>query len=220
MMKLIQRAYDLVIRPFLPYKISVHNGVPVRTRTKLLDMTDVFPEYEYPLIKGIRQQVECGDKVVIVGGGLGVSTVTAVHATGMKGNVITYEGSHTQYKSVKETIKINGVSDQVELDHAIVGSYTTFSERNWGDSGDVEVLDPVDLPKCDVLELDCEGAEQEILEEMEVCPRIIIVETHGFLDSTTDEVALILENAGYEIIEKETLDQRRGIDVLTAAQVE
>jgi hypothetical protein len=40
------------------------------------------------------------------------------------------------------------------------------------------VLPPSELPPCNVLELDCEGAEVEILREMNIQPRVILVETH------------------------------------------
>jgi hypothetical protein len=48
-----------------------------------------------------------------------------------------------------------------------------------------------------VLELDCEGSEVEILRELTVQPRMILVETHGIYDAPTDLVASLLEKRGY-----------------------
>lgn len=216
----IQSIYDTIIRPWLPYKISVHNGVPVKSRVKLLDFTEVFPDYEDPLISSVRRNVEVDDHTVIVGGGLGVSTIAAVRASGVQGEVTTFEGSRTQYETVKQTLSINDVENQVDLRHTIVGSYSDFSLDGWGEPDGANVFPPNELPDCDVLELDCEGVENEILSKMEIRPRVIIVETHDFLNSPKEEVIQTLRDVSYEITNTETLDEERGIDVLTAKDCE
>jgi hypothetical protein len=64
------------------------------------------------------------------------------------------------------------------------------------------VLPPSQLPPCDVLQLDCEGAEVEILRELTIQPRLILVETHGLYGAPTDVVASLLENCGYIVSDR------------------
>jgi hypothetical protein len=54
------------------------------------------------------------------------------------------------------------------------------------------------LPECDVLELDCEGAELDILRSMTISPRVILVETHGLYGSSSQEVDRQLTSLGYK----------------------
>ena len=55
------------------------------------------------------------------------------------------------------------------------------------------------LPPCNVLELDCQGAEVEILRELVIQPRVILVETHELYGAPTDLVASLLKRRGYII---------------------
>jgi hypothetical protein len=59
-----------------------------------------------------------------------------------------------------------------------------------------------------VLQLDCEGAEVEILRELIVQPRVILVETHGLFGSPTDLVASLLEKRGYVVSDRGVAEPR------------
>lgn len=214
----VHRIYNRLLRSYLPYRISVHNGIPTKRHARLLDFTDKFPEYEGALISAIRNQIQERDKVVVVGGGLGVSTVAAVNATGRRGSVVTYEGSKRQYNTVKETVQLNLVSDCVELNHAVVGSFSEHSSDTYGEEKDGGEVAPSMLPECDVLVLDCEGAEIEILYNMEQLPRVIIVETHAFLDSPEEQVREILSDKEYSVINRGVEWESKGVTVLTASR--
>jgi hypothetical protein len=61
------------------------------------------------------------------------------------------------------------------------------------------MVQPSDIPDCDVLELDCEGAEDTILSELEIKPRVILVETHGSHDTPPSRVKTLLSELSYEI---------------------
>jgi hypothetical protein len=77
-----------------------------------------------------------------------------------------------------------------------------------GNPGDVgAVMPPCQLPACDVLELDCEGAEVEILRGMIIQPRVILVETHGLFGAPTDLVASLLETRGYVVSDRGLAEQ-------------
>lgn len=215
---LVQKIYNNLFRPYLPNKISVHNSVPVKDYSKLFDFSDEFPEYEDALISAIREQINQRDSIVLVGGGWGVSTVAAVEATGRTGSVETYEGSAKQYEVIQNTIRLNKVEKFVDVNHSIVGSYLEHSSESYGDSGKADVVNPSALSECDVLVLDCEGAEIEILRNLSHLPRIIIVETHGFLQSPEEEIREILTNKGYEVINRGVEIESKGVYVLTAVR--
>lgn len=219
-MKAIKYLYDTFLRPYLPYKICVRNGVAVRNVTKLFDQTDIYPEYEEGLISELRKAVTTADSVVIVGGGEGVSSVVAAEQVGPEGEVITFEASIDQFEIASETISLNCMDQRATIKHALVGP----NIQTIGDMGEPETIQPSDIPACDVLELDCEGSEIEILRNMTINPRTIVVETHGGLGSPEDAVREELSKHNYKVISKSphgfpmTEDQssREGVFILRA----
>lgn len=197
--KVIHGLYNRTIRSYLPRKIASFNGVPVR-QPRLFDVTDVRPDYEGALVNGIRTQVKEGDKVVIVGGGWGVSTVVSAQKSGLSGSVITYEGGRTEVKRVKETVELSRVDTRVTIVHATVGDQIrVYSETS-------KAVSPRDLPECDVLVLDCEGAETSILDKMNIQPEKIIVETHPMFGAPADEIRKQLALKEYNIV-RERVEQ-------------
>lgn len=215
----IRKAYNAFFRKFLPKKISVHNGVPVNDHARLFDLSEEFPKYEEALISAIRQQVREGDRVVIIGGGMGVSTVAAAETTGRSGVVETYEGSTDQFEILKNTICLNKQWEEyINLSHQVVGDFSEYSSNTYGNIGGADIINPSALPEADVLVLDCEGAEVSILANMSISPRIIIVETHGFLGSSEEIVKDTLINNEYYIINRGLELESKGVFVLTAEQ--
>jgi hypothetical protein len=86
----------------------------------------------------------------------------------------------------------------VDVRHAIVGSAVELA----GEADGALLVPPDEIPACDVLELDCEGAEVEVLTSLRITPRAILVETHGMLGAPTERVRGILTASGYEIVEE------------------
>lgn len=209
--RVLRALYDGYLRDWLPRKVGVYNGVPVRDRA-LLDFTDERPEYEEALVSATRQNVQTGDRVVIVGGGKGVSTVSAACATGPTGSVWSFEGGEERFEKLSETIRINCTGNWVSTRNAVVGSGIDI----YGETVASEVIAPSMLPDCDVLILDCEGAEIEIIDGMEQRPRTMIVESHGFLDSPESAVLNSLEAFDYYVDNKRVEYEQKGICVLTA----
>jgi hypothetical protein len=208
--RLLRSVYDDHVRERLPRKVGVYNGVPVRDRA-LLDVTDERPGYEGGLVSGIRRHVRTGDRVVVVGGGKGVSTVSAARATGPTGSVWSFEGGEERYDGLVETVALNRVDDWTTTRNAIVGSGIDV----YGEAVASEVVAPSALPDCDVLVLDCEGAELEILDGMEQRPRVAVVEAHGFLDAPESAVRASLEELGYEVVDHRVEYEPKGVVVLT-----
>jgi hypothetical protein len=177
------------------------------------------PGYEEAIVRGIREYVAEGDTVTIVGGGWGVSTVMAAKEVGSGGTVVTFEGAGEQVDNVTETVRLNGVHDSVTVRHATIGRAVHL--RGKSDGG--EQLTPTELPECDVLVSDSEGAEIEILQDMNIHPNTIIVETHGWFGASEDEVREVLNDSGYHVVSRDVAETRvrdycekKGVFVLVA----
>lgn len=208
MNSILKWAYNF-IRPLVPTTYADFNDVRVKD-VKLFDQTKSFPDYESELCDQIGNFIQEGMNTTIIGGGRGVSTVHAARAVSDTGTINVYEGSREHVELVTDTIQANNVSSRVDVHHAVVaadiGVYT--------DTKAVRRINPADLSATDALVLDCEAAEIAILSEMEIEPRVIIVETHDRLvPGTTAAIRHILENRGYEIVEER--DHAEGIQVLT-----
>lgn len=163
-----------------------------------------LPGYEAALLAGIEAHVRPGDRVVVVGGGVGVTAVAAALRAGPQGRVTCFEGGRQGVRLVRETATLNGVEDRVEVRHAVVGRLVSV----YGTPPDHAVLAPTALQPCDVLELDCEGAEVDILTEMTIRPRVVLVETHGVRGAPTERVRALLEGLGYGVADAGVAEPR------------
>jgi Methyltransferase FkbM domain len=201
--------YRASIRRLLPVVGPVrYSGIAISKDRRWGDLTiPVFMapfmgrdihNYEEALIGGIRSNVRRGDTVVVVGAGEGVTTTIAAQAAGDGGSVICFEGSEDFARDVRVTAARNGVGPRVTVHHAIVGkNINVYGHKELNKSA--KLLAPEDLPNCDVLEMDCEGAEIEILDRLKFFPRVILVETHGVHGAPTDNVRKMLESRGYDV---------------------
>lgn len=187
-------------------RIAMQNGVPVRN-VSLLASKDVFPHHEEQLFQSIRDYVPAGAMVVLIGGGSGASTVCAARQVGVDGYVEVYEASESMARVVRETIELNGVSDVASCHHAVVETPIHVL----GNVNGAEVLSGNELPSCDVLVMDCEGAELDILQSLDSYPSIIIVETHSHFGASSKDVREIIPK---ELTEIECLNRSENIDIL------
>ena len=157
-------------------------------------------EYEQALIAAMHSEVRAGDKVTIVGGGEGVTTVVAANAVGETGSVVCYEGSKWCVEKVKATAARNKVSTRrLTVNHAIVGE--AISVYGAPEDHSARVVAPADLSECDVLALDCEGAEILILRNLKFRPRAIAVESHGIYGAPSKMVRELLEQLDYTVVD-------------------
>jgi len=194
--------YRMTIRQYLPVNGHyVYNDVDV-IQKHVLDRV-FFPYYsneptwEGGVVSCHEAETEIGDSIIIVGGGKGISAVRAARIAGKSGNVILYEGGKESVEYLDNVIEINDVVQQVTVRHAIVGhEINVFG----GDSSMAKSISPDELPDCDVLELDCEGSEIDILYNMDISPRVIIMEIHPWQFSDDFDVIMkYLSDIGYEI---------------------
>jgi hypothetical protein len=191
----------------------VYNGVAVR-KHRLLDHPrhDEQADYERALIDGIRSVTENGDGVCVVGGGLGVSTVVAARQVGDAGSVTTFEAARQGVERVTRTVELNQVAERVRVRHSVVSDDISV----WGSVGDATRLSPDQLPVSDVLVLDCEGAEDDILEGIAFTPRAVIVETHGCFGVPKEDVVSTLRANRYTIRSVNPEVPERNIYVIVA----
>lgn len=199
-----------------PHKIESQNGVAVRNKW-IGHPTDVSPRYEQELIAGIRETVRPSDRIAVVGAHHGVSSVVAArHTEGGSGEVCAFEAEDAAIDKILETLSLNKVEGKVSVHHAVV----EVAKDVYGDFSGADDIDADELPECDVLVMDCEGAESEILQNMTQRPRNIIVETHGRFDAPTETIESLLQEAGYEIVSVTPVDDieenQEDIDVIVA----
>lgn len=208
--------YNNMIRnrlPKSPPTVLNYNGVKVspeeeKALDRVVPMAGDIPLYEQPIIRGVNRHVKSTDRVTVVGTGWGV--VTTICAQLNSNTVISYEGSEKMYRRAKKTLELNDVLDQVDLRHAIVADNVDV----WGDEGGAEIVPTAELPDCDVLILDCEGAEFQILEQLDFEPRVIIVETHGEVDGMVEHMG----SKGFEIEDIELYNPEEDLYVLTCVR--
>jgi hypothetical protein len=190
--RLVRVIYNRILRPYLPKKFGVWNGIPARTEG-LLDFEDRHPQYKQGLIDAIYKEVEKDSKVVLVGGGRGISTAHCLRAGA--GEVVAYEASAEMLDVAKETIEIQEESGKASLVHAIVGDAVEI----YGAIDGAEEVSPAELDTGDLLLLDCEGAERSILESIIDHPQKVIVETHPERGVPTDDSKELLKKRGYTV---------------------
>lgn len=206
------RAFYERLRPLMPPVRRVRlAGVRTGTWRRLSDLVAPAawtggrrdePGYEEGLVDGIATHVRPGDRVVVVGGGNGVTSVRAAQAA-PGGPVTTFEASDHMLRAARRTLRLSPAGRRVTLRHAVVGAaHGVYGETT------ATVVPAADLPSCDVLILDCEGAERDILPALLFRPRAILVETHGLYESPTEVVRALLVGAGYVVVSDVVAESR------------
>jgi hypothetical protein len=118
---------------------------------------------------------------------------------------VLFEGSKQYVDFVQQTAARNKLTN-ISVHHAVVAkSISVYGGAN--DTG--PAMPPSQLPSCDVLQLDCEGAELDILRGLAIRPRVILVETHGLFGAPTELIASLLEQRGY-VVSDRGLSEPRG----------
>ncbi|WP_131837330.1 hypothetical protein [Ancylobacter aquaticus] len=221
----LAEAYARTVRPFFPLRPAIYGGVPVAVYRHAGDSAVARhlgpfaevqdnPRYEETLLTALRAHVRPGDTVTIVGGGAGVTAVVAARLVGPDGAVSCFEGGERQVEIIRQTLLLNGVADRVNLRHAIIGPAIGI----YGAPGEAEPIAAAQMPSCDVLELDCEGSEVDILQNLAFVPRTILVETHGMYGAPSALCAQLLAARGYRVTvlglaEPEVADFCEGNDI-------
>ena len=154
------------------------------------------PTYETGLCIALRAALSPGNRVVIVGGGHGITTALCAQIVGTTGSVDLFEGSAKHCTKVKKLLERSHLLDRVRINHAIVARNIAVYPGEIATT----TVEPEKLPECDVLELDCEGAERDILDGLLIRPSHIIVETHGIHGAPSRLIEEKLREMGYEVV--------------------
>jgi threonine dehydrogenase-like Zn-dependent dehydrogenase len=204
------------VRPWMPNKAIRYSGIPtcydgkwgdhLVPKTWVPDSYADEPGYEATLLAALNETVRPGDHVVIIGGGVGVTAVVAALRTGSSGIVQCFEGSKHYVRMAHQTVARNRIAN-IEINHAVVAKF--IAALDGGVPSDLgPILSPSQLPPCNVLQMDCEGAEVGILNGLIIQPRVIVVETHGVYGAPTDLVASLLEKRGYVVSDRGVAEPR------------
>ena len=107
--RVLSYCYKNAVRPLMPSDGHlVFGGILVGLPRKLGDRAMFSrlyfpigdqPNYELGLVTALKKNVRDSDTVVVVGGGLGVTAVTAALATTDKGSVTCFEGASRPIQS-------------------------------------------------------------------------------------------------------------------------
>lgn len=205
---LLRNVYLRAVCPALPtVRHANWNGVAVPSevvpKRKLGDgLFAAFLRTDYPSSEGgevtaHHNFTQPGDTVVIIGGGRGVSTVHAAWESGPDGRVMVFEGSERYARIISEVVALNNVSERCTIETAVVGEAVDVFDS--AEQTPAEQIPVKSLPQCDVLEMDCEGAEAYILAHLEQRPRVLIIEIHPGEVSARGTLEQI-RTMGYDVV--------------------
>jgi hypothetical protein len=183
----------------MPLRWGSYNGIEAPTARifeDFLDLSDLNKSsYEKGMISALENYAEPGDELTIIGGGLGITAVKASEILNPE-DITIYEGSADYHNRILKTLDYHDLSEI-----KVINSIVETDENLFGQKGGSQKISASEIEECDVLEIDVEGAEIPILENLEIRPRVIIVESHGVFDSPTKEVKEVVEDLGYGIVD-------------------
>jgi len=197
--RVLAKIYRTTLRRLMPQVGHFNiNGVAVPGRRLFDGLTPsdwwCFPgnmsDYEHTEVEGVKQYVGGNNDVVVIGGGFGVTAVHAANNT--SGEITVIEASKQRFQNLSKTFEANGVSDQIQSLFGYLGDLHIDL-----DDSDIPMIAYQDVPKADIWDMDCEGAEIEILQNLPYNPSTILIETH----ENHDEVIRLLEGLDYRIME-------------------
>jgi FkbM family methyltransferase len=226
--------YGLFRKEF--FILNLKNGQRLKLRT---DSTDFYTFINVWIVgEYSRTGFEIGenDNVVDVGSHIGVFSVYAAQFC-RNGKIISYEPVEENFRLLQENLELNKLKNIRAFNVAVAGkkgkiriyhSEDQAASTIYGDGQRYtevdavplkEVLESNHVERCDLLKLDCEGAEYEILDSLadEYFARIsrICMEYHPIKDNgkLLAELTYRLEKLGYKIA---TVPYAEGLGLLFA----
>lgn len=191
------------------FKIKKKLQFPSRPSTLLNQLFDFFGIYnvlkkdEMGIIKSYEKLNLPTTKVLVIGAGDGIS-ILYNSIVNPSFHLTVIEESSEQLKLVQNNLKLNDLNFEHEYVHGFAGDkYLVYGNEVYNSNNLIDIND-YDI---DVLELDCEGSELQIISNLKIKPKFIIVEVHPNLNSISylDFLSLI-EKKNYSIIQAFTVN--------------
>lgn len=191
--KLARLVYDNTVREYLPYKLGLAYNVPIRDN-KIFDFNNINHYRKFEMLEYLERTTYPGDKVLIIGGGLGMAPVVCGKRVLPDGKVIVYEGAKKQCERTRKTINLNKVEEYIKIEHSIVGEDLNVKGSNLGEQTQLH-----SLPSSDKWVIDIEGGELGLLDELSnneeniPLPKEIIIESHPSNGASYNEIETRLD---------------------------
>lgn len=213
-----------------PYYVTLRtNSARIKLRPRKGDYYSLLEHYVWNIYEE-GPRLQSGDTVVDVGGNIGVFALTARFPIGDQGKVVVAEPEYGCYQTLIENISINrfgnnmkayqiALSESENAVRLIVCDGFNMRSSMYGKvdgrvhKGPVQKVRAAKLATlfelgcvgfCNLLKLDCEGAEYAIVRSLHktMASRIgrIIVETHDVEGESVFEMVQILESFGFRVI--------------------
>lgn len=233
LVELIAYIYRHYIRKFTPttgyveYAMALtHGAIIIDSEQKVFDkyfpsFYSVNPKRELGLRLAHIALTRMGDHVVIIGGGEGLSAITAAQQIGKDGSLTIYDGLEDAGNvfgttKIKRNLELNMISSKWKILHGFVTTRKSdlVNKKTYDFDKEIvspktPIIHPKELPECDVLETDCNGAELLILQNMKIRPRVLIIELEApfyknFFDNGEHprDVLSLINNIGYTIVKQ------------------
>lgn len=196
-----------------PRRTARYNGVRVQLPW-LVDRVGDRHTHEAAMVDLITVACEPGDHVVEVGGGTGCTAVHAARTVGVDGRITVFEGATKWAEACRRALADprNGVEASSRVRETVVAEAVDV----WGQAA-ADCTEPSNLPACDVLVLDAEGAEVGILSGYMGAgarPRAIVAEAHPGKGAPCESVTAACQTHGYQLAASESERADAGTTVL------
>lgn len=192
------------------------NGIKIKTQAGV-DSVTIFSIF----IKKVYGEVEPNSIVIDIGANIGVYSIFAALKNAM---VYSYEPESKNFKLLLENIRLNnfekniqpfciGISGREEERELYLGSspfHSFYFHQNGGKKTKIKciplkkIFEENNIERCDILKIDCEGAEFEILYNtpFECFKKIkkICLEYHLNKNHRIEDLLNFLKEKGFEII--------------------
>lgn len=216
--------------------LNLRNGQKIKMRTNSTDFyafVNVWIVQEY---KKDGFDINNNDTVIDIGGHIGLFALYAAQSC-KNGRILSFEPMLENFSILKENLSLNGQTNISAFNAAVTkksGKVKIFQDKDqaahtlYGKSDKYveidavslkEIIDSNNISKCDLLKMDCEGAEYEILATLSddyfqkisrICMEYHPIEDHS---KYLSELVTRLKKLGYTVV---TVPYSDGLGLLFA----
>lgn len=218
------------------FVLNLKNGQKLKLRTASTDFYAFINVWIVEEYKKKGFEIDENDVVIDVGSHVGIFSIYASQFC-RNGQIISFEPINDNFRLLQENVKLNKLANVKAFNVAVAGkkgrikiyynddqaAHTIYGNgQNYTEIDAVtlkQILDSNHIERCDLLKLDCEGAEYEILDSLpdEYFRRInrICMEYHPINNGNKRviELTVRLEKLGYVIT---TIPYSDGLGLLFA----